>query len=391
MTILLLFFYASIGILFYSYLGYGGLLWLFTRTNKKKYELSAGQSLPAVTIIIAAYNEEAILDQKLRNTLSLDYPSTHLKIMVVTDGSTDQSAAIVNHYPSILLINHPERKGKYAAIRNAMKQVNTPLVVFTDANTMLNPESIKRMVLHYQDPAVGGVAGEKKIRAGERDSAVGQAEGMYWYYESFMKKMDDRFYTVVGAAGELFSIRSSLFAAADEELILDDFMIAMQVCLQQYKIAYEPGAYATEAPSESLAEEQKRKVRIAAGAYQAAARLGKALNIFHYPRLAFQYFSRRILRWYFCPLALIFLLGSNIGLVLLRPDSLFFRWILIAQLFYYLLSLAGWLLLRTGRKAGLLGIPYYFLFMNSCLVKGFILYCKGQQTVLWEKAARQSN
>ncbi len=391
MTIFHFFFYASFGILFYSYLGYGGIIWLITRNPGQQKKKTTDEQWPAVTIVIAAYNEASILDQKLSNTLSIDYPAHRFKILIVTDGSTDESAAVVSRYPSVRQIHHPERKGKFAAIRNAMQQVDTPLVVFTDANSLLNPECIKRMVFHYGDAAVGGVAGEKKIRVDAQNSAVGQAEGIYWRYESFMKKMDARFYTVVGAAGELFSIRTALFTPANEEWILDDFMMAMQICLQDYKMAYEPGAFATEAPSVSLAEEQKRKVRIAAGAYQAAARLGKALNVFRYPRLAFQYFSRRILRWFFCPLALVLLLISNTGLVLQNPDSLFFRWMLIAQLFYYLLCLTGWLMLRSGKKAGILSIPYYFLFMNSCLIKGFILYRKGKPTVFWQKAARQSN
>lgn len=174
--------------------------------------------------------------------------------------------------------------------------------------------------------------------------------------------MDARYYTVVGAAGELFSIRTALFTPAKEEWILDDFMMAMHVCLKDYKMAYEPGAFATEAPSVSLAEEQKRKVRIAAGAYQAAARLGKALNFFRYPHLAFQYFSRRILRWFFCPPALVLLLVSNMGIVLQHPHSLFFRVILLAQLFYYLFSLAGWMMLRTGKKQGCWASP-----ITSCL------------------------
>lgn len=391
MTILHIIFYISIGVLFYSYLGYGGLLWLITRAPKKKKELVIHMDLPAVTIIIAAYNEAPVLEQKIANSKAISYPQGKLKIIVITDGSTDQSAAMLSNYPDILHLHQPERKGKYAAIKRAMLEVSTELVVFTDANSMLNRDCILRMVPHYTDQKVGAVAGEKKIRTDDHPSAVGQAEGMYWQYESFMKKMDARFYTVVGAAGELFSIRSSLFKPSEKELILDDFMIAMEICLQGYKIAYEPGAFATESPSVSLAEEQKRKVRIAAGAYQSAALLGEALNIFRYPRLSFQYFSRRILRWFFCPLLLIVLLICNIGLVILEPSVLFFKLILLAQGLYYLLSLAGWLLLRSGKKAGWLGIPYYFLFMNTCLMKGFILYMQGKQTVSWEKAARQLN
>lgn len=391
MILFQLIFFVSLAVLFYSYLGYGGLLWIFTR-NRKAYQSGDHEAeWPAISIVIAAYNEAAILEQKLSNTLSIDYPAHRLKIVLVTDGSTDDSTTLAQRYPSIQLIHQPLRQGKYAAICHAMQQVNTPLVVFTDANTLLNPECLKRIVAHYQDPTVGGVAGEKKIRLDAHNSAVGQAEGLYWHYESFMKKMDARFYTAVGAAGELFSIRTSLFTPDKEAWILDDFMIAMQVCLKGYKMAYEPGAFATEAPSVSLAEEQKRKVRIAAGAYQAAAHLGKALDLFRFPRLTFQYFSRRILRWFVCPPALLLLLISNGALVYLSPENVFYKWMLALQGIYYLLSLAGWFLLRTGKKAGILSIPYYFLFMNFCLIRGFLLYKQGKQSVLWEKAERQAN
>ena len=391
MILFQLIFWVSLAVLFYSYLGYGGLVWIFTRNRPPHRSGAHDAEWPAVSLIIAAYNEADVLDQKIRNSLAIDYPVHRLKILLVTDGSTDDSASLAQRYPSIQLIHQPQRQGKYAAICHAMQDVDTPIVVFTDANTLLNPECLKRMVPYYQDSSVGGVAGEKKIRMDAHHSAVGQAEGLYWHYESFMKKMDARFYTTVGAAGELFSIRTALFKADKEAWIIDDFMIAMQVCLQGYRMAYEPGAFATEAPSVSLAEEQKRKIRIAAGAYQAAACLGKALNFCKSPRLAFQYFSRRILRWFACPLALLLLLLSNAALLYLSPDSRFYQWMMILQGLYYLLSLAGWLLLRTGKKAGILSIPYYFLFMNVCLIRGFLLYKQGKQTALWEKAARQAN
>lgn len=391
MILFQLIFIVSLAVLFYSYLGYGGLVWIVTRNRSPHQTGTHEAEWPAISLIIPAYNEGTLLDQKISNSLAIDYPAHRLNIILVTDGSTDDSETLVRRYPSIQLIHQPQRQGKYAAICHAMQSVNTPIVVFTDANTLLNPECLKRMVPHYQDPAVGGVAGEKKIRMDAHHSAVGQAEGLYWHYESFMKKMDARFYTTVGAAGELFSIRTALFKANKEAWIIDDFMIAMQVCLQGYRMAYEPGAFATEAPSVSLAEEQKRKIRIAAGAYQAATHLGKALNFSKYPRLAFQYLSRRILRWFACPLALLLLLVSNGVLLYLSPDNAFYQWVMLLQGGYYLLSLAGWLLLRSGKKAGILSIPYYFLFMNVCLIRGFLLYKQGKQTALWEKAARQAN
>jgi cellulose synthase/poly-beta-1,6-N-acetylglucosamine synthase-like glycosyltransferase len=271
-----------------------------------------------------------------------------------------------------------------------MQAVKTPIVIFSDANTILNKECIERIAKHYHDAKVGGVAGEKKIVRDHHVSAVGEAEGLYWEYESFMKKLDAGFNTVAGAAGELFSIRTELFKQLDDELILDDFVISMQVCLQGYKIEYEPGAFATELPSVSLAEEEKRKVRISAGAYQSIGYLKKCLNVFKYPLLSFQYISRRLLRWVFCPPMLIILLLTNILIVRSQAENDIYNWSLYGQVLFYFLAFLGWLLIRSGKRAGLLTIPFYFVFMNYCLVKGFIKFLKGRQTVLWEKSLRQA-
>ncbi len=235
---------------------------------------------PPVTIIISAYNEADMLEKKIRNTLAIDYPADKLKVVIVTDGSADGSENIVKRFPEIILMHQAERRGKYAAIKRAMQTVSTPFVVFSDANTMLNPECLKKIMPHYQDENIGGVAGEKKILQNRAESVVGEAEGLYWQYESFLKKMDASFFSIVGAAGELFSIRTHLFSPIDDHVILDDFIISMQVCLQGYRFAYEPDAFATETASDSLIEESKRKIRIAAGAYQSVHILKASLNIF---------------------------------------------------------------------------------------------------------------
>jgi biofilm PGA synthesis N-glycosyltransferase PgaC len=394
MSISEILFWVSLSVLFYCYIGYGLLLFVFNRLSKlfpaPHKEMTAETNL-RVTIIIAAYNEGALLEQKVKNTLAIDYPSGLLKIIFVTDGSVDGSEYIIKRYPSLISLHQPQRKGKLAAIRRAMDEVDTPVVVFSDANAMLNPECIRRIVTHYNDPSTGGVAGEKKISREQHPTAVGEAEGLYWKYESFMKKQDADFNSVVGAAGELFSIRTSLFSRLDENIILDDFVISMKVCLQGYRIEYEPGAFATEFPSASLADEAKRKIRISAGAYQSIGYLSQLFNIFKYPLLSFQYISRRLLRWVFCPFMLIVLLLANIWIVNKQPhDSIYTVSLWIHSLFY-LFAFVGWMIIRKEKTAGILTIPFYFVFMNYCLVRGFIKFMKKQQSVLWEKAMRQES
>jgi cellulose synthase/poly-beta-1,6-N-acetylglucosamine synthase-like glycosyltransferase len=357
-------------------------------TPEKEKPLMA--DLLPVTLIVTSFNEGKILEKKISNTLAINYPETKLSLIFITDGSTDDSIQLVQQHASIKLLHQPIRQGKYAAIKRAMLQVETPIVVFSDANTMLNSDCIKKLVVHYADKKTGGVAGEKKIIRSKNVSAVGEAEGLYWQYESLMKKLDASLNTVTGAAGELFSIRTELFRELSDELILDDFVISMQICLQGYKIEYEPEAFATELPSASLAEEEKRKVRISAGAYQSIGYLKECLNIFKHPLLSFQYISRRLLRWTLCPVMLVVFLASTIFIVTGRSYAGFYYLMLYAQIVFYVFAIAGWILVRSGNRAGILVIPFYFVFMNYCLVKGFIKFVKGKESVLWEKSLRQS-
>lgn len=383
-------FWLSLAVLFYCYIGYGILL--FAWNNIKQAFLYPPKNdefeLLPVTLVIAAYNEEDILEQKIKNTLEIDYPRDLFNVIFITDGSTDDSMELIRQYDFITLLHQTERKGKSAAIKRAMRFVKTPVVVFSDANSMLNQGCIKAMVRHYADENVGGVAGEKKILNVDHASVVGQAEGLYWRYESFMKQQDANFNTVVGAAGELFSIRTGLFHPLEDHLILDDFVISMQVCVDGYKIDYEPGAYAIEAPSASLGDEEKRKIRIAAGAYQSISYLKQCLNFFKYPWLSIQYISRRLVRWIACPVLIMLILSSNIWLVV-NEQGLLFNYLLLAQGIFYFLALAGRIFIAAGWRMGILSIPFYFVFMNLCLVKGFFNYMKGRQTVLWEKSMRE--
>jgi cellulose synthase/poly-beta-1,6-N-acetylglucosamine synthase-like glycosyltransferase len=355
---------------------------------KKKMPLQV--EVPSVTIVVAAFNEADFITEKINNTLSLDYPRDKLDILFITDGSSDETYSLASAFESIRVLHQPERRGKIAAIHRAMDHVNTSIVIFSDANTLLNTESIRRIVSHYQHPDTGGVAGEKKIMSSRDARSPGSGEGLYWKYESFLKKMDAELYTVVGAAGELFSIRTELYEYPGDNVILDDFVISLRVCQRGYRVAYEPGAFAMESPSSSMAEEQKRKIRISAGGFQSMVMLKGLLNVFRHPVLSFQYISHRVLRWSLCPLFLPIVLLLNIFLVV-RVGGLVYNSLLIAQILFYLAALAGYLLSLKGIKSKLLYVPYYFVFINVSLYRGFIRFIKGRQSVLWDKAARDQN
>lgn len=383
-------FWICLSVLFYCYAGYGTLLFFFNNIksifSKKRFEEKNSEIIP-VTLVVAMYNEASILEKKIQNTLAIQYPQEKLRVIFVNDASTDESAEIIAKYPFINLIQQNKRKGKTAALKIAMKQVQTPVVVFCDANSMLNEECITKIIQHYKDPTVGAVAGEKRIVQKKSKYGAEEAEGVYWQYESFIKKQEADFYTTIGAAGELFSIRTALFQLEEENIITDDFFISMQVCLQGYKLAYEPEAYSSESPSASIMEETKRKIRIAAGAYQSMSLLKEALNFFKHPLLAFQYFSHRILRWVICPFLLPILLFVSIFMAYTTTND-FYKFIIYAQALFYLMSLVGWMLLRLGHRTGVFTIPFYFVFMNVCLVRGLFVFLNGQHTVLWQKSLR---
>ncbi len=384
-------FFISFLILFYSYIGYGILLYLLVKvkrlfSKKTSYE-SDPNFEPEITLIVAAYNEEDIIEQKIKNSLDLDYPFDKLSLIFVTDGSVDATPGIIGKYNQIKLLHQEDRKGKLSAMNRAIKFVETPYIIFSDANTLLNNAAVREIVKHYADPKVGGVAGEKKIISQMKDKAVAAGEGIYWKYESFLKRLDSEFYSVVGAAGELFSIRTSLFHEVPPDTIIEDFVQSLQLCKDGWLVRYEPNAYATESASSSMQEEQKRKVRIAAGGFQAMIILKDLFNVFRYPVLSFQFISHRILRWTLCPVCLVTGLISNFLLVYKNEGRLYIV-VLLVQIVFYAMALTGWIFARKNIKTKVFYIPYYFLFMNLSVFLGFYRHLRKKQTAVWEKAGR---
>ena len=290
-------FWVLVGIIAYTYLGYGVLVifagWL------KDYFFSGNESVilhadePSVTLLIAAFNEEIWLKKKIENSLELDYPEDKLKIIVITDGSNDGSAQIAKGHPRIVHLHDGPRRGKMAAMNRAMKFVTSEIVIFSDANALLNREAIRELVLFFQDSAVGCVCGEKRVHTGNRNEAASAGEGLYWRFESLIKKWEARLGSCIGAAGELFAIRTHLYMNLPDDTLLDDFVISLRIALKGYRIQYALRAYAAEAASADIHEEFKRKIRIAAGNLQAIRRLPELLNPFRHGMLAFQYFSHK--------------------------------------------------------------------------------------------------
>lgn len=384
-------FWISLFIAFYTFFGYGIVLYFLIKVRRavkgKRVIAEKGSYIPNVTMIIAAYNEADIMDEKIANTLALEYPADKFKIIIVSDGSNDATPDVVKKYPVIYGMHVPERNGKIAAVHRAMKEVTSEIVVFTDANTFLNSDALLYICRHYADAKVGAVSGEKKVQAAEvADATAG--EGFYWKYESTLKKWDSELYSVVGAAGELFSIRTALYEAVPPDSILDDFMISLRVAEKGYRIAYEPLAYATEHGSESIAEELKRKIRISAGGIQSILWLKSLMNPFKNPVLAFEYVSHRVLRWTVTPFLLILAFILN-GIIAVHTGEWLYVGLFACQCLFYLMALLGWMLEKKQVKIKILFIPYYFCMMNYAVIAGIRRYMKKQQSAAWEKSKRK--
>lgn len=393
MLTLKILFWAMLLIVFYTYIGYGILLYIIIRLkrlflgNPRKTVLPPDEELPDITLLICAYNEEEVVAEKMKNTLALDYPKDKFHIMWVTDGSNDRTNDLLTAYPEVDIVFSPERRGKSAALKHGLQELKTRYVAFTDANTMLNDGAMKEIARLFMDPTVGCVSGEKRVVAKKAGEMAAEGEGLYWKYESTLKRWDSELYSAMGAAGELYAIDSTLVREVPDEALLDDFMMSMYMVEDGKRIAYTPDAYAQEYGSANIFEESKRKRRIAAGGLQSIWWLRSLLNPFRQPLVTFQYVSHRVLRWSITPVAMIILLVVN-ALLVIGGAGLFYTIFLILQLLFYIMALIGWLSSRYGYKNKLLYTAYYFVFMNINVFRGMVYLRSHGKSGAWEKAKR---
>ncbi len=386
---MIILFWILLFLVFYTYLGYAILLGGLIKLGFRQKEVASDPSnWTHVALIVPCFNEGDFIHQKIKNSLELDYPKDQLELIFISDGSSDQTPEIIKEYPQLIAMHEDARRGKAAAMNRAVGATNAEILVFCDANTDLNTLAIKNIVRHYQNEKVGAVAGMKTIKQNDAEGASGAGEGIYWKYESTLKKWDSAFYTVVGAAGELMSYRRALYEPLPEDTILDDFMQSMAVCEKGYRVVYEPDARAAEWASVNVEEELKRKIRIAAGGWQSVFRLKKAGNPFFDFRLWFQYMSHRVMRWSLGPISFFLLVPVTTHLYLIKtPGFDFFFW---AMIVVYAMILMGRILNDRKTPIKIFWVPYYFFVMNYAVIMGFGRFIRGNQSSLWERAKRAS-
>ena len=393
MTTLKILFWICLILCVYTYVGYGILLYLLVLLKRlvkgkpQQMALPADSQLPDVAFMVCAYNEQDVVEMKMQNIRELDYPKDKLHVIWVTDGSSDNTNEYLKAYPDVKIVFSPERRGKTAALNHGISQVKSEITVMTDANTMVNREAIREIVRCMQDPQVACVAGEKRVLSRHEGEIAAEGEGLYWKYESTLKRLDSELYSAMGAAGELNAIRTKLYEPMPETALLDDFVMSMRMIEQGYKIAYTSDAYAMEYGSANLEEESKRKRRIAAGGLQSSWWLRSMMNPFKNFVVAFQFVSHRVLRWSITPIAMMALIPLNVALVMMKAGIVYtIIWIL--QILFYLAAFSGYQLEQRGRKNKLLYVPYYFLFMNINVFRGMHYLRTHQGGGTWEKAKR---
>ena len=370
----------SLGLVAFVYFGYPLVIGALAKLSGRSH--LTGDALPTVTIVVAAYQEASVIRAKLENFHAIDYPEDHLSMVVVSDGSTDGTDEIVGEFASdrLCLIRQEPRGGKAAALGLALDIVDSEVVVFTDANVLFDPSAVRRLVRHFEDPAVGVVTGTVNLV----DAKVGYAEseGAYFRYERFLQASESRWWSVVGVDGALYAARRALVSAPPPDAILDDFVISMSVATAGYRIIYEPTATAIEDGAPGLHDEFRRKTRTSAGAFQ-CVRNRWAIPGPRTPALLFCYCAHKLLRW-LTPWLLLVILTTNAALL---PAGGIWPALLGAHLLFYLVAVVG-LAVPPARRLAVVSIPMYFCLMNASVAYGSIRALKGGTSVHWTPTPR---
>lgn len=371
----------SLGVLWlgYVYVGYPLSLRFLALVRRFRPQLQS-DSLPSVSVLISARNEEKDIAWKIQETLNWDYPAELLDIFIASDASEDRTDEIVQSFadPRVKLVRLERRAGKNEALNRLAKLATGEIFFFTDANSHIGPSCLRRMVRHFADPRVGCVTGADRTMKEEKESAIGVGEKSYWGYELELQRLESNLGSVLICFGAIFCIRRSLFAPLQPDLA-NDLELPIRIGSAGYALLFEPHAWATEKATHSPKEEFNRRRRICGQGLLGFWRLRGTLTGLR----AWQFVTRKFLRWMAC-LPLLFILIGTLGLVS-HPT---FAAIFIVQLALYLLATLGWVLnTRNSRQSGLFALPFYFVLVNTAAMLGLLDACRGRRYSVWEVAS----
>jgi len=373
-------FWISLFLVLFTYVGFFALLYAVSLMKKKP--LDKAEIELSVSLIIAAYNEERVIREKLENTLALDYPKGKLEIVVVTDGSIDRTVEIAREYAArgVTVLHEPERRGKTMALNRVVPLTRGEIIFFSDANTHYAPETVRAMVRNFHDSSVGGVSGKKIIRKDLNRKAM-KGEEKFWNYEAMLKILETRVGSISTADGEIFALRRSLFETIPRQIVHDDMYLTLRIVKKGFRVIYEPDATSEESASKSFKDEFFLKTRYASAGYQI---LGEFSDMLIPPRSAFawQFLCHKLLRW-MAPFFLIVLYVASAS-----AHTTIARIFFVLQNLFYGSALLGYFLSRLNVSVGPLYYPLYFCMGNSAGLYGAFKFLRAGQTSLWRKAER---
>lgn len=370
-------FIVSLAVTLYIYFGYPALIFVLARLRPRP--IASADVTPSMSIIVPVFNEEVVIERKIRNTLDLDYPREQFEVLFISDGSTDRSEEIVRSFESdtVRLIVLP-RGGKAVALNTGAARAQGEILVFTDANVDLASDALRTLARPFADAGVGGVSGKKKyvVRRGTDTTEVG--ENLYWRWDQWQKELESAIGSIFAADGTLYAIRRALYVPIEDPAQADDIAISTRVVLQNHRLVFEPRAIAfEEAPAEGR-EEFRRKVRVTNHSVRALLNLGSALWMSGF--YSVELLSHKLVR-HLVPFFLVALLVANVRLAWRAP---LFAVALAVQVAFYALAIAGAILRhRSGGAYRLLSVPYYFCLVNAAALLGCVSMMRGTRVRTW--------
>ncbi|NOZ22687.1 MAG: glycosyltransferase family 2 protein [Planctomycetes bacterium] len=377
-----LFFWLSVSVLLYTYAGYPMLLGIVASFRRREDLPGKAMDPPKVSILIAAYNEESVIRGRIQNALDADYPADRLEIVVGSDGCSDGTDEEVESFddPRVRLFSYPEREGKVSVLNKTIREIKSPIVVFTDANTSFEPAAVRELVKHFAEDAVGAVCGRLEMRS--RGKAIGGGNILHRRYEDFLKAKESAIHSCTAANGAIFAVRRDRYPFPSTDSITEDFAIILQVIQNGSRVVFASDSIAYEESLRDVRQLLRQKSRIAAGTFQTLWRFRSLLNPVRSP-IAWQLFSHKWLR-HASPFFLLSALVTNALLVGHAPYGVLFA----AQICFYTVGLGAWLLDAVRVPCGPLKMPYFFCFINLAVLLGFVKFVFGWQRVTW-RGARQ--
>jgi cellulose synthase/poly-beta-1,6-N-acetylglucosamine synthase-like glycosyltransferase len=364
----------------YAYAGFPLLVTMvgtFRKRNVRKASVT-----PRMSLIIAAYNEEECIGQRMENALAMDYPADDLEIIIASDGSSDGTEAIVEGYAErgVRLLSLP-RQGKILALAAAVREATGEVLVFSDANTVVHPRALREMASNFADPEVGGVVGHTGYWIEEGSESSSRGENSYWRYDTWIKELESRTGSVVSAHGGLYALRRELFQPPTDTAVTDDFYISTGVVERGFRLVFEPEARALEAAVKTSEREFSRRVRLMTRGLRGVWLRRRLLNPFDYGFYALTLFSHKLLRR-LLPVALVLLLAAS---ALLASSHPFYAAALGAQVAFYAFGTAGYLFksTRVGRWK-LFYLPFFFCMANAASLLAVSRFLRGDRVTLWQ-------